>query len=121
MMNPFRAIDRRLKYRFSCDINGDIPISTRFPHPVGIVIGSRAEIGEDVDIYQNVTIGSTQGSEHGYPVIGDNVVLYAGATVVNDIRVGACSVVGANSVVINDVPRGSTVVGAPARVVKYDE
>lgn len=89
----------------------------RLPHPVGIVIGSEVVIGADVTIYQNVTLGRAHADEGSNPVIKDGVTLYAGAMVIGAVTIGAGAVVGANSVVRNDVAAGTTVVGAPARMV----
>ena len=83
----------------------------------GIVIGSEVVIGADVTIYQNVTLGRAHADEGSNPVIKDGVTLYAGAMVIGAVTIGAGAVVGANSVVRNDVAAGTTVVGAPARMV----
>jgi serine O-acetyltransferase len=85
------------------------------PHPYGIVIGS-ASIGRGVTILQNVTIGK-RGDEENDPVIEDGVELFAGAVVIGPVRLGRNSKVGANSVVISDVPEGATAVGSPARII----
>jgi serine O-acetyltransferase len=87
------------------------------PHPVGIVIGPKAEIGDDVLIYQNVTLGRRHAGQPGSPKIMDNTVIYAGAVLVGGITVGPCATIGANSVVFDDVPPHTIVVGAPARPV----
>lgn len=82
-------------------------------HPTGIVIGDGVTIGRNAKIYQNVTIGVKNPDE--YPVIGDNVTIYAGACVLGRIHVGANAVIGANAVVLKDVPENATVAGNPAR------
>lgn len=87
------------------------------PHPVGIVIGEGATVGKDVTIYQNVTLGRSSNDVSAYPKIGDNAILYCGATILGGIIVGDGAVVGANSTVLADVPAGATVVGSPARIV----
>jgi serine O-acetyltransferase len=90
------------------------------PHPIGIVIGNGVRIERGVRIYQNVTIGGARiGDYEGnkYPSIGENTVLFAGCVIVGDISVGRNCTIGANSVVLQDVPDGSVAVGAPARVV----
>ena len=86
-------------------------------HGHGTVIGETAEIGDDVTIYQGVTLGGT-GKEKGkrHPTIGNNVVISAGAQVLGSITIGESSKVGAGSVVLQDVPPNSTVVGIPGRV-----
>ena len=88
-------------------------------HGDGIVIGETAIIGDDVLIYQQVTLGGT-GKEHGkrHPTIGNNVVLGAGAKVLGNITIGDNVRIGAGSVVIEDVPSNCTVVGNPGRIVK---
>jgi serine O-acetyltransferase len=90
-------------------------------HGMGVVIGETAIIGDDVLLYQGVTLGGT-GLEKGkrHPTIGNNVVIGAGAKVLGNITVGDSSYVGANAVVIKDVPPNSTVVGVPGRITKQD-
>lgn len=87
-------------------------------HGAGVVIGETAEIGENVTIYQGVTLGGT-GKDTGkrHPTVGDNVVFGAGAKVLGAITVGDNAKVGAGSIVIGDVPDNSTVVGNPGRPV----
>jgi len=88
-------------------------------HGVGVVIGETAIIGNDVVIYQQVTLGGVNlvcGKRH--PTIEDNVVIGAGARILGNITVGRNSKVGANSVVIKNVPSDSTAIGIPARVIK---
>src|SRR5436305_10093565 len=88
-------------------------------HGLGVVIGETAEIGDDVLIYQGVTIGGT-GNEKGkrHPTIGNRVVVGTGASVLGNIKLGDEVKVGAGSVVVHSVADGSTVVGIPGRVVK---
>jgi len=88
-------------------------------HGTGVVIGETAIIGDDILIYQQVTLGgvsTTKGKRH--PTIENGVVIGAGAKVLGNITIGANSKVGANSVVIKDVPPNSTAVGIPARILK---
>jgi serine O-acetyltransferase len=86
-------------------------------HGMGVVIGETAEIGDNVTIFQGVTLGGT-GKEKGkrHPTIEDNVVIAAGAKVLGPIIIGENSKVGAQSVVLQDVPPNCTVVGVPGRV-----
>ena len=86
-------------------------------HGHGTVIGETSEIGDDVTIYQGVTLGGT-GKEKGkrHPTIGNNVVISAGAQVLGSITIGDSSKVGAGSVVLQDVPPNCTVVGIPGRI-----
>jgi serine O-acetyltransferase len=88
-------------------------------HGMGVVIGETTEIGDDVLIYQNVTLGGT-GKEKGkrHPTIGSNVVIGTGAKVLGGIAVGDNVKIGAGSVVVKPVPDNSTVVGIPGRVVR---
>jgi serine O-acetyltransferase len=88
-------------------------------HGIGVVIGETAVIGENVTLFQGVTLGGT-GKERGkrHPTIGDNVVIGAGAKVLGNITVGKDSMIGANAVVIRDVPDNSTVVGVPGRIAR---
>jgi serine O-acetyltransferase len=87
-------------------------------HGMGIVIGETSIVGDDVTLYQGVTLGGT-GKEKGkrHPTIGNGVVVGAGARVLGNIRVGDNSRVGAGSVVLRDVPDNSTIVGVPGHIV----
>jgi len=90
-------------------------------HGTGVVIGETAVIGNDVTLYQGVTLGGTgfaTGKRH--PTVEDNVTIGSGAKLLGPITVGHGAKIGANSVVINDVPSNSTVVGNPGHVVKVD-
>ena len=88
-------------------------------HGMGVVIGQTAVIGNNVMIYQGVTLGGTNlESKKRHPTIEDGVVIGAGAKVLGNITIGCHSRIGANSVVIEDVPANSTVVGIPARLLK---
>src|SRR5207302_573436 len=92
-------------------------------HGMGVMIGETSEVGDDVLMYQNLTLGGT-GNERGkrHPTIGNNVVIGTGAKILGNIRIGNFVKVGAGSVVIRSVPDYSTVVGIPGRVVRarYD-
>ena len=90
-------------------------------HGMGVVIGETSIIGNNVTLFQGVTLGGT-GKERGkrHPSIGDNVVIGTGAKVLGNITVGDNSYIGANAVVIRDVPPNSTVVGVPGRITKQD-
>jgi serine O-acetyltransferase len=92
----------------------------RLPHPTGIVIGSGVEIGCDVTIYQSVTLGGRRSGDHArakYPKIGDNSIIYSGAAVLGDITIGKNCVIGANAVVLCDLPDNAIAVGVPARII----
>ncbi len=88
-------------------------------HGLGVVIGETAEIGDDVLLYQGVTLGGT-GNQCGkrHPTVGDRVVVGTGASVLGNIKLGNDVKVGAGSVVVHSVPDGATVVGIPGRVVR---
>ncbi len=88
-------------------------------HGNGVIIGETTIIGDNVTLYQGVTLGGT-GKEHGkrHPTIGNNVMISAGAKVLGSFTIGDNSKIGAGSVVLSEVPPGSTVVGVPGRVVR---
>lgn len=90
-------------------------------HGAGVVIGETAEIGDNVTLYQGVTLGGT-GKDVGkrHPTIEDNVVIAAGAKILGPFTVGKGSKIGAGSVVLKPVPENCTVVGVPGRIVKQD-
>jgi serine O-acetyltransferase len=86
-----------------------------------IVVNSSAVIGKNCNISQGVTIGiANTGSKKGVPVVGDYVYIGPGAKILGNINIGNYAAIGANSVVVNDVPENGVVVGIPARVVSYD-
>jgi serine O-acetyltransferase len=88
-------------------------------HGMGVVIGETAEIGDNVTIYHGVTLGGT-GKDKGkrHPTIGDNAVIGAGAKILGPIYVGSSAKIGANAVVLSDVPANATAVGIPARIIE---
>lgn len=90
-------------------------------HGMGVVIGETAELGENVTLYQGVTLGGTSlKREKRHPTLGKNVVVGAGAAILGAITVGEGSRVGGGSVVVKDVPPNSVVVGVPGRVIYRD-
>lgn len=92
-------------------------------HGMGVVIGETAEIGDNVLLYHGVTLGGT-GKDKGkrHPTVGDNVIIGSGAKVLGAIFIGSNAKIGANSVVLKDVPEGATAVGIPAKnIVKKKE
>lgn len=103
------------------EIHPAAQIGRRFfiDHGEGVVIGETTIIGDDVLIYQQVTLGGT-GNEHGkrHPTIGNNVIIGAGAKILGNITIGDNTRVGAGSVVVENVPEHCTVVGVPGRVVQ---
>jgi serine O-acetyltransferase len=119
-----RMLSQHSRWLTGIEIHPGATIGRRLfiDHGMGVVIGETAEIGDDVLIYQGVTIGGT-GHTHGkrHPTIGDGVVVGAGAKVLGNILVGKRSKIGAGSVVVKPVPENSTVVGIPAKVVRARE
>jgi len=109
-----------LKHRFwSAITSADIPLNTwgigenlHLPHPTGIVLHPEVEIGADCQLFQQVTLGT--GPKPGVPRLGNRVVVFAGAKILGGVRIGDDAVIGANAVVLEDVPPGATAVGIPA-------
>jgi serine O-acetyltransferase len=116
-----RVISQFSRFFTGIEIHPGARIGHRFfiDHGSGVVIGETSEIGDDVLIYQGVTLGGT-GAERGkrHPTIGNRVVIGTGAKVLGNIRIGDNVKVGAGSVVVHPVPDNSTVVGVPGRVVR---
>lgn len=116
-----RLISQRAVRKTGIEIHPGATIGKGFfiDHGTGVVIGETAEIGDNVTLYQGVTLGGT-GKEHGkrHPTIGNNVMISTGAKVLGSFKIGDNSKIGAGSVVLEEVPPGSTVVGVPGRVVK---
>ncbi len=90
-------------------------------HGSGVIIGETAKLGDNVTLYQGVTLGGT-GKEKGkrHPTLGDNVMVSAGAKVLGSFKIGENSKIGAGSVVLKEVPANCTVVGVPGRIVKME-
>lgn len=119
---PFvpRAISELGRWVTGIEIHPGAVIGRRviFDHGLGIVIGETAEVGDDVILYQGVTLGGTSLNPlKRHPTLESRIVVGAGAKVLGNIRVGCDSRIGANAVVIRDVPPGSTVVGNPGKVI----
>lgn len=115
-----RCVSQVSRFFTGIEIHPGAKIGHRFfiDHGMGIVIGETCEIGNDVTLYQGVTLGGT-GKEEGkrHPTLQDNVLVASGAKVLGSIIIGENSKVGAGSVVLKDVPANSTVVGIPGVVV----
>ncbi|MBQ7518825.1 MAG: serine O-acetyltransferase [Clostridia bacterium] len=116
-----RLISQRCKRRTGIEIHPGATIGHRLfiDHGAGVVIGETAEIGDDVTLYQGVTLGGT-GKEHGkrHPTLGNGVIVGAGAKVLGPITLGNNVKVGAGAIVLKPVPDGCTVVGNPGRIVR---
>lgn len=118
-----RVISQISRFFTGIEIHPGAKIGRRFfiDHGMGVVIGETCEIGDNVTIYQGVTLGGT-GKEKGkrHPTIKDNVLISTGAKVLGSITIGENSKIGGGSVVLKEVPPNSTVVGIPGRVVVQD-
>jgi serine O-acetyltransferase len=114
-----------IRHRFWTAVSGaEIDLTVQIggglllPHTNGIVIHPKAKIGINCLIHQQVTIGTAVDGADDVPVVEENVKIYAGAKVLGPIRIGARATIGANSVVLTDVPEGATVIGSPARRIR---
>ncbi len=118
-----RYISQRAAKQTNIEIHPGAKIGKRFfiDHGTGVVIGETAEIGDDVTIYQGVTLGGT-GKDVGkrHPTVGDGVMIGAGAKVLGPFKIGNNTNIAAGSVVLHEIPENSTAVGTPARVIKRD-
>jgi serine O-acetyltransferase len=119
---PFsaRALSQFARWLTGVEIHPGATIGRRFfiDHGMGVVIGETAEVGDDVTLYQGVTLGGTtlnRGKRH--PTIGNGVVVGGGAKILGNIRIGDNCRIGAGSVVLRDVPPDSTVVGVPGHII----
>ncbi|MNM84001.1 Serine acetyltransferase [compost metagenome] len=116
-----RIVSQTSRFFTGIEIHPGARIGNRLfiDHGMGVVIGETCEIGDDVVIYQGVTLGGS-GKEKGkrHPTIGNNVVIGSGAKILGSFKIGDQSNIGANSVVLKEVPTGSTVVGIPGKVVR---
>ena len=118
-----RLIAQRGATKTGIDIHPGAKIGKGFfiDHGIGVIIGETAVVGDNVTLYQGVTLGGT-GKEKGkrHPTLRDNVMVSAGAKILGSFTIGENSKIGAGSVVLEEVPPNSTVVGVPGRVVKRD-
>ena len=118
-----RYISQRAAKQTNIEIHPGAKIGKRFfiDHGTGVVIGETAEIGDDVTIYQGVTLGGT-GKDVGkrHPTVGNGVMIGAGAKVLGPFKIGSNTNIAAGSVVLHEIPENSTAVGTPARVIKRD-
>lgn len=115
-----RIVSQRTRKKTGIEIHPGATIGARLfiDHGMGVVIGETAQIGDDVTLYQDVTLGGT-GKETGkrHPTLGNRVMVGAGAKVLGSLTIGDGAKIGAGSIVLKEVPPGATVVGNPGRVV----
>ena len=115
-----RLISNLGRFVTGVEIHPGAEIGQRFfiDHGMGVVVGETSKVGDDVTLYQGVTLGGTslkKGKRH--PTIGDGVIIGSGAQVLGPLNVGNGAHIGANAVVLQDVPQGATMVGIPAKIV----
>jgi serine O-acetyltransferase len=117
---PGRLVSHLGRFLTGIEIHPGAKIGRKFfiDHGMGVVIGETSEIGDNVTLYHGVTLGGTTWKKiKRHPTIGNNVVIGAGAKVLGPIKIGDNSKIGANSVVVNEIPPNSIVVGIPGKVV----
>lgn len=117
---PGRLISHAGRFFTGIEIHPGAKIGKKFfiDHGMGVVIGETAEIGDNVTLYHGVTLGGTTWKKiKRHPTIGNNVVIGTGAKVLGPVKIGDNSKIGANSVVVNEIPPNSIVVGIPGKVV----
>jgi len=119
-----RFLANIMRWFTAIDIHPGATIGRRFfiDHGLGVVIGETAELGDDVTLYQGVTLGGRKmkpGKRH--PTLGNNVIVGAGAKILGPFRVGNDARIGSNAVVLNEVPEGATVVGIPGKIVACND
>lgn len=115
-----RYCEKKIYYKCSCWINPSAIFgeNIKFPHPIGIVIGEGVVIGNNVKIYQNVTIGTKNTEIPKYPVIEDECVIFANSVILGEVTLGENTIIGANSLVINNTEPNSVYVGNPAKRIR---
>ncbi len=122
---PFipRAVSQLSRFLTGIEIHPGAQIGHNFfiDHGMGVVIGETTIIGDNVTLFQGVTLGGT-GKEKGkrHPTLGNNIVVGAGAKVLGNITIGDNSYIGANAVIVKDVPHNATIVGVPGRITRQD-
>ena len=118
-----RVISQFARWLTGIEIHPAAKIGRSFfiDHGMGVVIGETAEVGDNVTLFQGVTLGGT-GKERGkrHPTLGNHVVVGAGAKILGGIKIGDNVKIGANSVVLKSVPANSTVIGVPGRIIKTE-
>lgn len=121
VFRPLGAIFRHLdQFLFACHIGSHAKIGDDcvFQHNgLGVVISEHATLGDRCMVYQHVTVGALEDGSKEVPVIGNDVVIGAGAALIGSIKIGDGAKVGAGAVVLKDVPAGATAVGVPAKIL----
>ena len=125
-----RIISQTIRFFTGIEIHPGAKIGKNLfiDHGMGVVVGETSEIGDNVTIYHNVTLGGSSPSidserqrhEKRHPTIGNDVVIGSGAQIIGPIKVGNNARIAANAVVVKDVPENATMVGIPARAVKLE-
>lgn len=113
-----KIIKKRLdnKYHIVISDKAIIGEGLKVPHPQNIIVGGHVEIGARCTIYHDVTLGQNHSK---YPKIGNDVVIYPGAKIIGNVQIGDQAVIGANAVVVKDVPVGAVMAGVPAKAVSF--
>jgi serine O-acetyltransferase len=111
---------------FECHLEARIGRGLNLPHTQNLVVGAGVVLGRNTTLYNGITLGAVkrgkEGGEDGrYPVLGDNVIVYTGAKIIGPVQVGEAAIIGANSVVLKDVPPGAIAVGIPARILSQTD
>lgn len=106
-------------HRYGCHLAPQAKVGDglALPHPVGVVVGEGCVIGAGVTLYQSVTLGRRSAHRKGYPTLGNGVTVYAGAVIVGAVKIGDGARIGANSLVLTDVPPGAVVSVQPADII----
>ena len=124
LKTPARLLSQGVRTLTGVEIHPGAQIGRRFfiDHGMGVVIGETTEIGDDCMLYHGVTLGgSSLAAEKRHPTLGDGVVVGAGAKVLGAVTLGDNARIGANAVVVKDVPEDSTAIGIPAKVARRED
>lgn len=120
-----RMASARLRDRFGCFVHPEASIGPGLilPHPNGIIIGKNAVVGRNCTIFQQVTLGgkASEGASVAYPQLGNHVKLFAGAKIIGDVSIGDHCIIGANAVVLKNVPERHNAVGVPSVNISQDK
>ena len=108
----------RGKYNLILSKKAEISSDIWFPHPHNIIVGGTTRIGKKCVIYHDVTLGQNRGE---YPIVGEDVIIYAGAKVIGKVTIEDGAIIGANAVVTKNVPKNAIVAGIPAKIIGMRE